>query len=112
MAPSASVAQSVSDPMVNIAHFSKTLTDEMLGMAAPRRLPVCRLGYGLVFNGMHPAFCPGCSGWSPDRGPLIDSLPTHDATNNYFLPAFWGAFYRSPIRHSPAWMLKFVIWEK
>jgi hypothetical protein len=112
MASSASVAQSVSGPMVNIAHFSKTLTDEKLGMPSAGRFPVRRFGYGLVFNGMHPAFCPGCSGRSPDRGPLIDSLPTHDATNNYFLPAFWGAFYRSPIRHSPAWMLKFVIWEK
>jgi hypothetical protein len=75
---------------------------KICGMAAPPLLPVCRLGYWLVFNGVHPACYHGCSCRSPDRSPFKSRLPAYVATHNYFLPTFRGALYRSPIGHCPA----------
>jgi hypothetical protein len=78
-------------------------------MASPRDLPMCRLGYRFVLNGVRPTLWPVGAGRLPDRNALEHRLPAYDATHNYFLPASGGAFYWSPISHCPAAMDK-IFW--
>jgi hypothetical protein len=75
-------------------------------MPSAGHFPVRRLWDGFVVNRVHPTLWPLWSGRSPDRSAFVNRLPTHDASNNQLLPVFWGAFYRSPISHYPAWIIK------
>jgi hypothetical protein len=75
-------------------------------MPSTGRFPVRRRWDRFARNRVRPTLQPvgGCR--SPDRSPFISGQPAYDATHDYFLPAFRGTSYRSPIGHCPARLFK------